>query len=154
MKSTIKLQTIKKAQIDQYSLLVDSINDGYTRFGDLFGERPELLDLRHLMSLSAADASIEYENAVLRASGYAQSMIGVICKLLNLKVDVLLGPPENWKDWGFANKADWSPVYTIEDVNGNRKVYPASSSYLITKRYLLLRLFMLLNAHLGGTIDA
>jgi hypothetical protein len=154
VKSTIKVQAIKKAQVDQYSLLVNTVEDGYDRFGDLFGPKPELLDLRHVMSMSAADASVEYGDAAIRAAGYAQSMIGVICKLLNLKVDVMLGPPENWKDWGFTTKENWSPIYVIEDGAGNRTTYPASSSYMVTKRYLLLQLFGRLSNHFGGTISA
>lgn len=153
MKSTIKVRAITKAQVDQYSLLVSAVNDGYARFEELFGPKPELLDLRHVMSMSANDASVEYENAVIRAAGYAQSMIGTICRLLKLKTDVLLGPPENWKDWGCDSKETWSPIFVIEDETGNRTVYPASTSYLVTKRYLLLQLFMRLSNFYGGTIN-
>lgn len=149
MKSTIKVRAITKAQVDQYSLLVSAVNDGYARFEELFGPKPELLDLRHIMSMSANDASVEYENAVIRAAGYAQSMIGTICRLLKLKTDVLLGPPENWKEWGCDNKEDWSPIYVIEDESGVRTIYPASTSYLVTKRYLLLQLFMRLSNYYG-----
>lgn len=153
MKNTIKVRAITKAQVDQYSLLVAAVEDGYTRFGELFGPKPELLDLRHVMSMSANEASTEYETAVIRAAGYAQSMIGVINKALGLKTDVLLGPPEDWKEWGCASKETWSPIFVIEDATGNRVVYPASSSYLVTKRYLLLQLLMRLSNYYGGTIN-